>query len=387
MALPYQFGTATSPSTGWLDSNFNALGSLVWVPCSVAGTNTLTLTPGANYPSVTYGSGLVVTGMLAGANTTSVVVNVSALGLKNVYKDSSSGPTVLTGSELVANNELILIYDVNLNSGNGGFHYVPTYQSVTTQTVPQSLIAGLIPSGIGGSSIAASLTVSAGQAADATAMTFITASTSIAWAVANGNAINGYQGGGTLPASSTIHFYVANGTSGTGIFADTGYPATLTRFPSGYATYARRAFSLNTNAAGVLYAGTGDEIMGGALLYYLGTQTLDAGTITVGTSIATLTIASAPTGIKVQPLVRISVNGAAGNTFIFTSPDETNVAPSSNGVFTAAPGFDTEILSSGYAVFTGFLTTNTSGQAYARASTTGQTLSLVTRGFVDWRRS
>ena len=133
MALPYVFGLATSPVTGWLDSNFNAVGSITVIPCAATGTNTIALTANANTPTITgYGNGLVLSAVAGGTNTTSVVANFNTLGVKNVYKDTSSGPAVLTGSEIITNNELILTYDSSLNSGNGGFHFTNQYPSTAT---------------------------------------------------------------------------------------------------------------------------------------------------------------------------------------------------------------------------------------------------------------
>lgn len=125
MALPYSFGNQTTPNTSWLDSNYGALGSLTWIPCSVSGTNTIAFTPITNTPAVSsYYQGLVVTGTAAAANTGAAVANVSAIGNKNIYLDTSSGPIALSGGEIQTNNEIVLAYDTNLGSGAGGFHLI-----------------------------------------------------------------------------------------------------------------------------------------------------------------------------------------------------------------------------------------------------------------------
>ena len=128
--FPNKFSNVTTAQTPWLDQNFNFVGSLVWTPCAVTGTNTLTFTPAANSPSVTaYSQGLVVAGIAAGANTTSVVANVAGVGTANVYKDTIAGPVILTGNEIQPNNQLILTYDPTLNGSAGGFHLVPSYSA------------------------------------------------------------------------------------------------------------------------------------------------------------------------------------------------------------------------------------------------------------------
>lgn len=123
MALPYSFGNLTA-ATGWeLDTNFNAVGIIGTIPCTISGTNTLTLTPLANNPTISsYANYTRFSGTIANTNSGAVTANVSGTGALNVYKDTTSGPTALSGSELVAHNTAIFIYDSALNSGAGGFH-------------------------------------------------------------------------------------------------------------------------------------------------------------------------------------------------------------------------------------------------------------------------
>ncbi|MGA2233166.1 MAG: hypothetical protein ABSH22_19865, partial [Tepidisphaeraceae bacterium] len=112
---------------------------------------------------------------------------------------------------------------------------------------------------------------------------------------------------------------------------------------------------------------------------------------TVGTSSRTmLTLPSVPTGIKVMPIARISGN-TTGN-YIFTSGDETDVAPGTSGtVFSAAPAFDVcnPGVASGFVGGTNgsVLTTNTSGQLGGRGSNSSMAGNWVTRGYKDFRRS
>jgi len=246
-------------------------------------------------------------------------------------------------------------------------------------TIMYSHISGFTPSSIAGTSTTASITVGSGQAADSTNASYISKGTTTSWDVSNGNAINGYEGGTTLPNSSTIHFFVCSGASGTGTFASTSLTPT---FPTGYDSYYRRIFSLKTTGAGALIPGTSIEIGGGAQLFYLTTQVLDVNTSALGTS-RTLYTLSVPAGIKVEPLIRALGNTTTAFFIVLTSPDETDVAPAT--VFSNVPGQDLSS-NNGGPVSTLFLTTNTSGQIGARANTTSISLAITTRGWIDFRR-
>jgi hypothetical protein len=124
MALPVIFGPLSGDiPLNDLDTNFNAVALLGTIPCTVSGTNTLTLVPNANTPTISgYSNYLRFSGIVAVTNTGAVTCNVSGVGALSVYKDTVSGPVVLSGGELVANNQVIFIYDSALNSGSGGFH-------------------------------------------------------------------------------------------------------------------------------------------------------------------------------------------------------------------------------------------------------------------------
>ena len=249
-------------------------------------------------------------------------------------------------------------------------------------TVPtQIAITGFLPTAISGTSTTAAITFSAGQAIDSTGVAVLAKTSTTSWAVSNGNAINGYQGGATLPNSSTIHFYFCVGSSGSGFFASTSLTPTI---PSGYTTYFRRAVSLPTNASGVLLGTPAIETSGGAALIYLATQILDINA-TAPTANRTLAAISVPTGIKVRVLGRGGPTSTTANTVIFTSPDEADVAPASST--TTVPGYDAVSTSTiGAGTMQPFLTTDTSGRIGYRG-TVAVSIGWTTRGWVDFRRT
>lgn len=123
MALPTIFATLTVATGTELDGNFNALGALVTIPCTAAGTNAIVLTPLANTPTVgAYGNYGRYSGIVSATNTGAVTVRVGALAILNGYKDTGSGPVALAAGDLHIGNSAVFVYDVALNSGAGGFH-------------------------------------------------------------------------------------------------------------------------------------------------------------------------------------------------------------------------------------------------------------------------
>jgi hypothetical protein len=147
MALPTAFTGNVAPTGEELDADLAALGALTPIPCTIAGTNTITLTPNANTPTVVaYAPYTQFTGIAAGTNTGPVTAQVGSLASLNVYKDTINGPVQLSGSEIVLNTKLILMYDPTLNTGAGGFHLVGTVASTTRDhTTTASISITAIP--------------------------------------------------------------------------------------------------------------------------------------------------------------------------------------------------------------------------------------------------
>jgi hypothetical protein len=125
-----QFANSPGPDQlSALDNNIVTLSAAAPISCGIAGTNVLTLTPNASglVPSSTlaaYTQNQLFTGVAASTNTGPVTATVGSIGAINVYKDTASGPALLTGQEIVALNAISLRYDAALNSGAGGFHLI-----------------------------------------------------------------------------------------------------------------------------------------------------------------------------------------------------------------------------------------------------------------------
>jgi hypothetical protein len=155
MSLPTTFGTLTAATGGELDGNFQAVGVLTTIPCTLTGTNALVLAQEVNTPTISsYNPLLRLSAIIQNNNTGAVTAALGSLPVLPVYKDTSSGPTALSGSELQAKNQVVLVYDSALNSGGGGFHMsAPSTGSAGTVT---SITAG---TGLSGGTITASGTI------------------------------------------------------------------------------------------------------------------------------------------------------------------------------------------------------------------------------------
>jgi len=296
----------------------------------------------------------------------------------NVAPFSTAAGLSVLGS--IASNTLV--------GNNTGASATPTaltiaqVQAMIGSTFSHNSITGFLPSSIAGTATTATLTISTGQAADSTNASLFAKATTTSWAVTNGNAANGYQGGTTLPNSTTIHFYaiaLPTDTSWTASFASLSLTPTL---PGSYTRF-RRLFSLRTSAAGALLNTVMIEAEGGGIIAWLGTATLDISTAALSTSRVAYPL-NVPAGIKVQPFIRANIANNVG--VILTSGDETDVAPGTYGAtWTLVPGYDLSVGSNSMVGST-YLTTNTSGEIGARATGVAS-LYLVTRGWKDFRRS
>lgn len=125
MAYSYTFANVTALTTGQLDTVFNQAGLLGTIPCTVTGTNTLTLTVNSSVgtpPLTSFNPLLRFGAVAANDNSGAVTANIGGTGALSVYKDSATGPVALTGGEIQAGNYFVLIYDSTLSGGLGGYH-------------------------------------------------------------------------------------------------------------------------------------------------------------------------------------------------------------------------------------------------------------------------
>ncbi len=362
------FGLTTIAATQ--SGAFNASGFTLY---PIGATLTATL------PATTSG----LSGQLIGFYFTGSGYNLT-VGVGSGSGDSFA--TVATPSSLFiqgyAFDWLILMGDAT----NKYWHVVSASPNVMQQlsmnsNVPLGVITGFLPSALEGTSTTATISISAGVATDATGFILINSQgNGFSWAVSNGNAANGYQGGTTLPTSTTVHFFVMQGTAGTASFASASLSPTL---PSGYSRY-RRIFSfwLPSGGWGALNNIAAEEDSGGAARIYWQGRFQDVSVTNLGTS-SVLYALSVPTGVKVRPIISAAVTN--NSNVILTSPDEADQAPAS--AFGTAPGYDLNGAANQTNAFIDGLFTNTSGQLRARANGASTPFYIYTRGWIDPRRN
>lgn len=376
--------------------------------------NNFTLTPGS-----------IVIAAAGSTNTGSATLSANGTTATLIVAQTSSGLSALSGGEMIAAQVYMWYYDgvffellnasqnANITSfslntigavqgdilyrgasswlaiapGTSGQFFQtqgasanPQWATVSTPVAYNSM-AGNIISSISGNHTTASLSVGSGQASNSANSAYIT-SAGYSWAASNGNAINGTDAASsTLANSTTYHVFLCSGGSGTGTFVSSSLTPT---FPAGYTTSSRRIGSFVTDSSGNPIPYKSIEASGGGTINYLTTQTLDVNVSNLGSS-RTLYTLNVPSGINVQPIIRADYPGASF--ILFTSGDETDVAPNANPQFVAAPGSEGNDMPNSGSMWTGMLTTNTSGQIGARSNTTGQSLQIVTRGWIDFRRN
>lgn len=240
------------------------------------------------------------------------------------------------------------------------------------------------------SNVIASMTISGGNANDSTFAQILSTAGTLSWNITNGNAANGYQGGTTLPNSSTIHFYVminpALGAIAT--FASLSLTPTL---PTGYVGgYYRRMFSIPTTSAGVLRnSNSVFEGEGGSYFYWYNTSPLDVSVVNLGTSFVQYPL-SVPTGFRVALFYRVNTPTSAASVALFSGDEGAAAVPAqATGGFTTAPGFDLQFNNGTSNIApqkSEGLTTDTNAQIGAISSTASTSFYFVTRGYKDFRR-
>lgn len=117
------FSNDVSPTGPNLDADLSLAMSAAFLPCTVSGTNSLTL--GAmitGFVVAAYQNYMGFCGVAVNANSGPVQATYQGLGLLNCYKDTASGPAAFTGGEIQPGNLIFFNYDSALNSGAGGFH-------------------------------------------------------------------------------------------------------------------------------------------------------------------------------------------------------------------------------------------------------------------------
>lgn len=272
-------------------------------------------------------------------------------------------------------------------SGSPIFRAIVASDLPTSQVIAPAITGYLSSSQTFTSNAIASMTIGAGIASDST-NTALLSGGPFSWNITNGNAINGYQGGTTLPNSTTIHFYVIakDGLPADASFASSSLTPTL---PATYTRY-RRVLSLFTSGSGVLPLQQASyEGEGGSIFYWYNVEPVDISVTNLGSSYTQYAL-SVPGGIRVQPFYRINMPTNGRGVILYAGDEGASAPPAyADAGWTASPGYDL-----GYSSGTTnnvnpkseILITDTSRQIAAYATGASTALYMVTRGFKDFRR-
>lgn len=307
---------------------------------------------------------LTLNGATSGAGAGSYIsgnVGSWVVGNASAPLGSAYDATLLLGS---SNNQYRLL----------GFTAGPLVSSANgTLSVVTALgyISGLTLSTAGSS---ATFGIAAGVAVDSTGVSFMTlgsayTKTTSAWAVGTGN---GSLDTGAIATSTSYHVYQIERLDTGVVDFVTSLSASAPTLPTNYTIY-RRIGSMRTNGSSqwVKFSQLGDEFL-------LDVPVLDLGA-TIGTS-ASLQALSVPTGVKVSAL--IDYNGFKAATtvsFLVTSPDQADTAPSTSGPFSSFA------LNGAVGYNSGAIRTNTSAQIRLRSDTASTNFNVMTRGWIDRR--
>lgn len=248
-------------------------------------------------------------------------------------------------------------------------------KNIGLPSVLQGWINGLTLSTAGSSTTFA---VAAGDATDSTAVDVLALTSSISkttagWTVGSGN---GALDTGSIANSTWYHAHLIKRVDTQVVDVLVSLSATAPTMPSGY-TLSRRIGSMKTNGSGQW---TGFVQLGNE--FRLVTSVNDANP-SVTTTASLITLASVPTGVQVNALLRTGfIGGGSALGILFTSPDEADQATAFSGPATLSTANNTNTGQSSEIS----VRTNTSAQIRSRSSTTVGAY-IWTFGWIDNRGS
>lgn len=232
-----------------LDNMFSDVWNAATLPCTVTGTNALTLTPrtNANLPTA-YVPNQRVAFTATITSTGSVTAQIGSLSLLNVYQP---GGTQAGAGNIVINTLYELVYDANLNSGAGGWWLVSATATATAVAQPvQGSHKNLkITNGTGAPSSQVTVTADQVMAQNSSGGTVKISSLNVTISTASTGA-NGLDSGTVAVSTFYSVWAIYNPTTATaaGLLSTS---ATSPALPSGYTYSARLGWVLTDGSANV----------------------------------------------------------------------------------------------------------------------------------------
>lgn len=236
MALPFSFSNNTSPTGVQLDADLAALGAMGTQLCVATGTNTITLAPGANQPTVAaYVNQQLFVFTAVNSSSGPVTARVNALAFLPLYLPG--GAQADTGN-IVNGSPYLVQYLAALNSGSGGFLILSALPASGTAATVVSSAKGLTVNNNSGVpstkvDITAGYTVLATTGGTPKFLASVSVTIDLTTTGANG------MDTGARPTSNWVYLYIINNGSATAGLATATSPISglPSPFPGGYANY------------------------------------------------------------------------------------------------------------------------------------------------------
>lgn len=235
MALPHTFANETSPGMKELDDNFAVLSIMGTTFCTTTGTNTITITPQANQPTVSAYVNQQLFGFTA-ANSSNGSVSLQVGSLSSLPLYLIGGAQAGSG-DITSGTPYIIEYLAALNSGGGGFQIVSAVPSSAAVAQSNGLLHGLLlfnNSGTPSTKIDITAGYSTLTTTGGTPKFLSSASVTIDLTTTGANGMDT----GARPTSGWVYCYVINNGSVTaGLATATSPTAGLPTFPGGYSNF------------------------------------------------------------------------------------------------------------------------------------------------------
>lgn len=353
--------------------------SVIYSGTDTGAANAYALTTTSPITPAAYFTGMIVAFLAVHANTGPSTIAIASLGAKSLVNNNGAA---LAAAAVAAGQPIFAVYN--------GTAFVSISQLQTGSIpFPGLPINGLATSNITGSSTTASMTVGSGGCSNNLGTQSILSNSNINWAVSNGNAANGYQGGTTLPSSASLYMYLIWGASGIATFVS-GAINTPT-LPSGY-SYFRLIFPFTTDSSGNPIPFSSYEGAGGSLICSYATVVVEPTVFPVPAANRILVNVTVPLGLQLEWRGRgatAQLGGTPGENTLITSPGDPDTPATATGTNSFGDMFATSS-GGGLAIFgKAVVVTNTAGQVGARVSgvaSVGTSLYLFTQGFTYNRR-
>lgn len=306
MTYPTTFATlaAGNQPLSLFDTMFQQVAAMIAIPCTISGTNSLTLTPITNAPTLAaYTQFCAFRGIAINSNTAPLTMQFTTLPNLPVYMADRA--TQVPANTVLINQEYVFVYDAALNSGSGGF-------ILENAAVP---VGGVSAGGsfanlrIANNAVTPTtqIDVSADELIMVASTGFSVRAVNQAFTINLNNVgvVNGLDTGGVGAGGFYFIFAISNGSTTGGLASRSRTAPTL---PSGY-NYVKRIGTV------VMDLGAGQTSTVTITIASPAVVTWTANGLSADTPVVFSTTGSLPTGIVAGTTYYISPAGLGANSF------------------------------------------------------------------------